>query len=60
MRSSLRGSTISVKWIIEIWVIGYIDMRFTLRQLQVFVAVAQQESVSRAANLLSLSQSATS
>ncbi|WP_296316476.1 LysR family transcriptional regulator, partial [Pseudomonas sp.] len=36
------------------------DMRFTLRQLQVFVAVAQQESVSRAANLLSLSQSATS
>ncbi|MBT8768652.1 LysR family transcriptional regulator [Metapseudomonas boanensis] len=35
-------------------------MRFTLRQLQVFVAVAQQESVSRAAELLSLSQSATS
>nr|GFA55065.1 hypothetical protein [Tanacetum cinerariifolium] len=36
------------------------DMRFTLRQLQVFVAVAQQESVSRAAVLLSLSQSAAS
>ncbi|WP_417660154.1 LysR family transcriptional regulator [Pseudomonas sp.] len=35
-------------------------MRFTLRQLQVFVAVAQQESVSRAAESLSLSQSATS
>lgn len=35
-------------------------MRFTLRQLQVFVAVAQQESVSRAADLLSLSQSAAS
>lgn len=35
-------------------------MRFTLRQLQVFVAVAQQESVSRAAQSLSLSQSATS
>ncbi len=35
-------------------------MRFTLRQLQVFVAVAQQESVSRAAEQLSLSQSATS
>ncbi|WP_163029708.1 LysR family transcriptional regulator, partial [Pseudomonas viridiflava] len=35
-------------------------MRFTLRQLQVFVAVAQQESVSRAAVLLSLSQSAAS
>ncbi|MET1076562.1 MAG: LysR family transcriptional regulator [Pseudomonas sp.] len=35
-------------------------MRFTLRQLQVFVAVAQQQSVSRAANLLALSQSAAS
>ena len=35
-------------------------MRFTLRQLQIFVAVAQQESVSRAAGLLSLSQSAAS
>jgi len=35
-------------------------MRFTLRQLQVFVTVAQQESVSRAASLLALSQSAAS
>lgn len=35
-------------------------MRFTLRQLQVFVTVAQQESVSRAAESLALSQSATS
>ncbi|WP_172152829.1 MULTISPECIES: LysR family transcriptional regulator [Pseudomonas] len=35
-------------------------MRFTLRQLQVFVAVAQQESVSRAADSLALSQSAAS
>ncbi len=35
-------------------------MRFTLRQLQVFVAVAQQESVSRAAESLALSQSAAS
>lgn len=35
-------------------------MRFTLRQLQVFVAVAQQGSVSRAAQSLALSQSATS
>ncbi|RML35118.1 Transcriptional regulator, LysR family, partial [Pseudomonas syringae pv. maculicola] len=35
-------------------------MRFTLRQLQVFVAVARQESVSKAAVLLSLSQSAAS
>ena len=35
-------------------------MRFTLRQLQVFVSVAQQGSVSRAAESLSLSQPAAS
>ncbi|EWG99201.1 LysR family transcriptional regulator [Halomonas sp. BC04] len=35
-------------------------MRYTLRQLEVFVAVAQHESVSHAARLLSLSQSAAS
>lgn len=35
-------------------------MRFTLRQLQVFVAVAQHQSVSRAAGILALSQSAAS
>jgi len=35
-------------------------MRYTLRQLEVFVAIAQQQSVSRAAEALSMSQSATS
>lgn len=35
-------------------------MRFTLRQMAIFVAVARHESVSRAAQALSLSQSATS
>ncbi|MBS1230076.1 MAG: transcriptional regulator, LysR family [Proteobacteria bacterium] len=35
-------------------------MRYTLRQIAVFVAVARQQSVSRAAVALSLSQSATS
>jgi DNA-binding transcriptional LysR family regulator len=35
-------------------------MHFTLRQLQVFVAAAQQQSVSRAAESLALSQSAAS
>jgi len=35
-------------------------MRFSLRQMTIFVAVARQESVSRAAEALSLSQSATS
>ena len=35
-------------------------MRFTLRQLEVFLAVARSESVSRAANELGMSQSAVS
>ena len=35
-------------------------MKFTLRQMAIFVAVARHESVSRAAQALSLSQSATS
>ena len=35
-------------------------MKYSLRQMGVFVAVARQESVSRAAEALSLSQSATS
>jgi DNA-binding transcriptional LysR family regulator len=35
-------------------------MKFTLRQIAVFVAVARNDSVSRAAGALSLSQSATS
>lgn len=35
-------------------------MRFTLRQLQVFVAIARSENVSRAAEALALSQSAAS
>ncbi len=39
---------------------GTTDMRYTLRQLEVFLAVAQQESVSRAAEALAMSQSAVS
>ena len=35
-------------------------MRFTLRQIQAFVAIARSDNVSRAAEALSLSQSATS
>jgi DNA-binding transcriptional LysR family regulator len=35
-------------------------MKYTLRHLQVFLAVAKEQSVSRAAELLSMSQSATS
>src|SRR5919205_2326340 len=39
---------------------GRADMRYTLRQLEVFLAVARFESVSRAAETLSMSQSAAS
>lgn len=39
---------------------GKTDMRYTLRQLEVFLAVAQHESVSRAAKDLAMSQSAVS
>jgi DNA-binding transcriptional LysR family regulator len=39
---------------------GETDMRYTLRQLEVFLAVARDESVSRAAEALAMSQSAAS
>lgn len=39
---------------------GFTDMRYTLRQLEVFLAVAKHESVSRAAQELAMSQSAVS
>ena len=60
LRAILGTDRISVKRIIQISLIGYTDMRFTLRQLEVFVATARQESVSRAAEFLSMSQSAAS
>ena len=41
-------------------VFGFTNMRYTLRQLEVFLAVAQHESVNRAAEGLSMSQSAVS
>src|SRR3954462_15992664 len=41
-------------------VFGSTDMGYTLRQLEVFLAVASQESVSRAAESLAMSQSAVS
>lgn len=50
----------SVKRDIPYTVIGIADMRFTLRQLEVFLAVARFESVSRAAVDLNMSQSAVS
>lgn len=40
--------------------IGKFDMKFTLRQLEIFVAAAQQGGISRAAEALSMSQSAAS
>jgi DNA-binding transcriptional LysR family regulator len=39
---------------------GNTDMRYSLRQLEVFLAVARSESVSRAAQALAMSQSAAS
>jgi DNA-binding transcriptional LysR family regulator len=50
----------SVKRDIPLILFGNPDMRFTLRQLEVFLAVAQHESVSRAAHDLAMSQSAVS
>lgn len=43
-----------------IYIFYFVDMKYTLRQLEIFLAVARHESVSRAAEELSLSQSATS
>lgn len=40
--------------------IQYIDMKLTLRQLEVFAAIARNENVSRAAGGLAMSQSAAS
>src|SRR4051812_14277144 len=39
---------------------GTADMRYTLRQLEVFLEIARVESVSRAAEALAMSQSAAS
>lgn len=50
----------SVKWDIQISLIGFADMHFSLRQLEIFLATAQHENISRAAASLSLSQSAAS
>lgn len=51
---------LSVKLIILICLVNNRYMRYSLRQLEVFVAIGRQESVSRAAEALSLTQSATS
>lgn len=56
----LCGDRISVNHIFSITLFGFANMRFTLRQLEIFTSVAKLESVSRASELLSLSQSATS
>lgn len=60
MRDVLARLDSSVKWDIPQCVFGQTDMRFTLRQLEVFLAVARGESVSRAAGELAMSQSAVS
>src|SRR5262245_25900141 len=57
---SLRTGISSVKPVIQVYLFGRTDMRYTLRQLEVFLAVARLGSVSRAARELALSQSAAS
>jgi len=52
--------SIFVKSIIYILYIHKADMRYTLRQLEIFVAIARSGNVSRAAEWVSLSQSAAS
>lgn len=56
----IRADSLSGKLIIVIWLVNNAYMKYSLRQLEVFVAIGRQESVSRAAEALSLSQSATS
>ena len=51
---------LSAKWVIQIYLIGFVDMRFSLRQLQVFIATAHFQNLSRAADSLAMSQSAAS
>src|SRR5882672_10994025 len=58
--ASLARTIRSVKRVIQDIIIGNADMRYTLRQLEVFSAVARAESVSRAAEALFMSQSAVS
>jgi len=59
VRSLVLDNT-SAKWFICISVIDFLYMKFSLRQVQVFVAVARHGSVSRAAAVLAMSQSAAS
>jgi DNA-binding transcriptional LysR family regulator len=60
MGSRVAPSRYSVKRVIQDTIIGFADMRYTLRQLEVFTAIARVESVSRAAEALAMSQSAVS
>lgn len=60
IRRIIGEGLLSVKLIIFICLVNNGYMRYSLRQLEVFVAIGRQESVSRAAEALSLTQSATS
>ncbi len=48
------------KWFIHLWLIGFTDMRYSLRQLEIFLAAAHYQNITRAADSLSMSQSAAS
>ena len=60
MQSLYGGTIISAKQLILILIIGDTDMHYTLRQLQVFLAAAHTENITRAAEQLAMSQSAAS
>ena len=57
---SLRRRTISVKQIKPICLIGLIDMKYSLKQIEVFLETSHTLNITQAAERLSMSQSAAS
>lgn len=58
--ASVSQPNISVKQIIFIYLIGLIDMKFSLKQIEVFLETAHTLNITQAAERLSMSQSAAS
>lgn len=57
---SVSPPNISVKQIIFIYLIGLIDMKFSLKQIEVFLETAHTLNITQASERLSMSQSAAS
>src|SRR5262245_20243696 len=60
MAVTIPALALSTKWDILMSLFDCSDMRYSLRQLEVFLAVARTGSVSRAGDELAMSQSAVS